>query len=421
MSPSKPLKLSVTSEIETLEAVMLHRPGPEVENMEPENAEKALYSDILNLSVAQKEYAELFMVLSKTARTFEVETMLKEVLAEGDDRDATLMELLDGECTHHFNPSQLKDLKADDLARALIEGVLIERDSLTRFLSGDTYSVKPLHNFLFVRDTAMVIGNRVLLSKPAGRVRRRESRIMRTIFTRHPMFGQSPLDASSASDNADEISIEGGDVLVARKDLLVVGIGNRTTAEGVDFIVSKFSGTTGDIRHILVQELPQTLESFIHLDMVFTLLDRDSCMVFAPLVLHEHRFKPIHITVNNGKVKVVREDENLVGCLKKLGLDLKPILCGGADERHQRREQWHSGANFFAAAPGKVLGYARNEYTLDALNKEGFEIISAGDIISGRTDLRAQQKCVIAVKGSELARGGGGCRCLTLPLRRKAL
>jgi arginine deiminase len=106
--------------------------------------------------------------------------------------------------------------------------------------------------------------------------------------------------------------------------------------------------------------------------------------------------------------------------LKKLGMDLKPIVCGGSDEWDQEREQWHSGANFFAFAPGKVLSYARNVHTLEELSRNGFEIVKANDFISGTADatVYGQSPCVLTIDGSELPRGGGGARCMTMPLSR---
>ncbi|HQI31031.1 MAG TPA: arginine deiminase family protein, partial [Bacteroidales bacterium] len=107
--------------------------------------------------------------------------------------------------------------------------------------------------------------------------------------------------------------------------------------------------------------------------------------------------------------------------LRRLGVDLEPISCGGSDEWDQEREQWHSGANFFAFAPGKVLSYARNEHTLNEMSKHGFEIITSEDVTSGKVDINTVKKCVVTIVGAELARGGGGTRCMTLPLRRKSV
>ena len=103
-------------------------------------------------------------------------------------------------------------------------------------------------------------------------------------------------------------------------------------------------------------------------------------------------------------------------------MDLKPILCGGSkDPWVQEREQWHSGANFFAVGPGKVIGYERNAYTIEEMNKNGFEILKAKDIIKGKIDPKNYKKYVIALEGSELPRGGGGARCMTMPIRRKSI
>ena len=131
------------------------------------------------------------------------------------------------------------------------------------------------------------------------------------------------------------------------------------------------------------------------------------------------RFRTIHLEIENREVTRIEEFPNIPMALKKLGIDLKPIYCGGiSDTWVQEREQWHSGANFFAFAPGKVIGYKRNMHTIEELNKNGYEVLQASDVIAGAVSPDDYKKCVITIAGSELARGGGGARCMTQPIRR---
>lgn len=217
--------------------------------------------------------------------------------------------------------------------------------------------------------------------------------------------------------------MEGGDILIARDDILLVGNGNRTSTQGIDLLIARLCKDNHEgTKHVIVQQLPHSPESFIHLDMVFTLLDRDKCMVFEPLILGDNQYRTVHITIENGKVSKIRSVSNLLAVLRRLGMELEPVSCGGvADEWNQEREQWHSGANFFAIAPGKVLSYARNIHTLDELSKHGFEVVTAWDVAEGKKDIFSYRRCVVTIDGSELPRGGGGARCMTMPVSRKSL
>ena len=426
---SKIVEVNVQSEIGKLNGVILHTPGEEVENMTPENAERALYSDILNLSIARKEYKQLSEVLGKITKTYQVKELLTNILKD----DAIKLEVLNriekiepfiAETTPKGSiKDQLLDENAEDLARLLIEGVEMKRDTLTKFLNKDWYDLRPLHNFFFTRDASMSMYNEVLIGRMANAVRDREAIIMQSIFDFTPGFNTKTLSLNTESDPLRKLTIEGGDVQIARDDILVIGNGMRTSTRAIDALMYNFINRNEDkVQHILVQELPHSPESFIHLDMVFTFLDKDKCMVYEPLIMSPGNYQTVHIKIQHGKLISIRREKTLLHALKKLGMDLEPVYCGGEDETwNMEREQWHSGANFFCVAPGKVLGYARNNYTVEAMNNAGFEIIRANDVISNKVDLSKYEKYMITIEGSELPRGGGGARCMTMPINRDAV
>jgi arginine deiminase len=411
------LKVNVKSEIGRLNGVILHTPGKELQNMTPENAQRALYSDILNLNVAQREYTQLSGVLKSVAQTFEVSDLLKDILLNEKHR----FDLINHICTNE-NVIEIRDyllaLSSEELARQLIEGVVMKKDSLTKFLSKEKYTLQPLHNFFFTRDSAIAINDRVLIARMANRVRKRESIIIEAIFNAHPGFKTTTINPEDCQGCSNDTSVEGGDVLVVRDDILLIGSSARTSTQGIDFIINRLKDRKLK-RDLIIQELPLSPESFIHLDMTFTMLDKDTCMVYEPLILKPNKYQTIHVQIDNGEVLSIKQVENIPSILKKLGMDIKPIMCGGTkDEWTQEREQWHSGANFFAIAPGKVIGYGRNLHTLEEMNRAGFEVIKASEVISGKKKPDDYEKCVIGIEGSELARGGGGARCMTMPLNR---
>ncbi len=409
--------IRIQSETGKLRGVILHTPGPEVENMTPRNAQRALYSDILNLAIVSEEYAQLEGILKRYTKTYQI----KELLTEALKNERTLQGFVRKICAHEQVPhleSTLLQMGPSELTGAMLEGVLMEKNTLTRFLDRERYEIKPLHNFFFTRDSAICIGNQVLIGRMANQVRVREALIMETIYGYHPAFQAQIINCSSLLSNQPEATFEGGDILVARKDILLIGLGARTTSRGIDYILecirSKFQ-----VQHIIVQELPESPESFIHLDMVFTLINRHECLIYEPVVMNENRYATIHLEVENGKVIKISEEHNLLTALAGLGMELEPVVCGGnTDAYAMEREQWHSGANFFALAPGKIIGYHRNIYTMDALSKKGYEIIPARSVLNGSIDPEQYGKYAITIEGSELPRGGGGARCMTQPLYR---
>ncbi len=415
---NKKITLNVNSEVEKLQAVLMHYPGAEVENMTPRNAQRALYSDILNLSIAQKEYQQIFGVLNKTSKVYTVSDLLTKVLSDSLSKHSLISDICRYEQAEKLYDF-LMDMPAENLSRILIEGLPIQMNTLTNFLQDEYYALKPLYNFYFTRDASAIIGNNSVICKMANKVRLRESLIMNSIYKSGMFFDSNTIDMNTLSLDDPNVMIEGGDLLVAREDILLIGNGSRTSAQAIDLLVERLCSESGKTKHIIVQQLPDSPESFIHLDMVFTFLDHNKAMVYKPLIMNHTPYQTVHMQIENGKVKKISAVDGILNILKKLGMDVKPIVCGGnADEWDQEREQWHSGANFLAFAPGKVLSYARNVHTLEELNKNGFEVVSSKDVIDGKYDVESAEKCVVTIEGSELPRGGGGPRCMTMPLLR---
>ena len=414
----KTININVNSEIGKLEAVIVHTPGQEVENMTPENIKQALYGDILNLNILKKEYDEFKAVLAKHTRTFEVSDLLADVLENEKVKESFIAGIFENE-NIDGNKDFLLEMDAKTLSKNLIEGVKIEDGTFSEFLSNNDFLINPLYNLLYTRDISIAINHHVFVGQMANTVRSREAKIMETIFNAHPLFKTTVVKPKQIN-KPGKISYEGGDILIAREDVTLIGMGGRTNSHGIDFIVNQLLHRKTP-HHIIVQELPTDLESFIHLDMVFTFLSQTECMVFEPLILETNRYRTIHILIENGKIQKIETINNILTVLKSLGIDLKPILCGGNDTYTQKREQWHSGANFFALAPGKIIGYERNIHTIESLNNNGFEVLKAQDVASGKINTDDYKKYVVAIKGSELARGGGGARCMTMPVLRETV
>lgn len=401
----------ITSEVGELEAVLCHPPGPELTVVTPANRNEYLFDDLLDRERAHQEHARFTAVLERFARVLEVRDLLEEVLEMPEARDSMLS---------RADPAfrdRARDAPADVLARLFVEGEESAGGALSELLNEAGYSLPPLPNLFFTRDAAAVVGDQVVIASMRHAVRWTEKLIMRTLFRHHPALANRGFLYDGTEERRMHTSLEGGDIHVLREDLVLVGLSERTTASGIDVLGERLLAGS-PIRDVLVVLLPAHRAS-IHLDMIFTAVDRDLCCVYPPYFLGPTRLPVLHLSEGSDRL---RERDDLFSALEDLDLPMKPVRCGGERRTMQQREQWGSGCNLFAVGPGRVLAYGRNEHTLEALEREGgLRTVEAVEFLTGEDRPDDDERFAVAFEGTELVRGGGGPRCMTLPVARRPL
>ena len=406
------MPICVRSETGTLEQVLLHRPGAELEQLVPGELERLLFDDIPYLQAAQQEHDAFAEMLrhNGTQVLYLEELMTQTLAADPQVRRRFVRQFIEegGRIARHFQPALYEYLTAlgdDELVRRTMTGVSMEeflpegqrgaRVSLTR--GSHRFVLDPIPTLYFTRDPFACIGEGVSLNAMYSPTRRRETIYGQYILRYHPDFaGQVPFYYR----REDPFSIEGGDILNLSPRLLAVGISQRTTPEAIEILARNiFRDETAEIRTILALDIPN-LRAFMHLDTVLTQVDRDTFTVHPEILgsLRVYRMTSggrdsLQVTERTGTL-----EEILAG---EMGLPrVKLIRCGGGDRVASEREQWNDGSNTLCIAPGKVVVYDRNYVTNAILRDNGIQVLE--------------------MPSSELSRGRGGPRCMSMPLRRAA-
>ncbi|MEO8431072.1 MAG: arginine deiminase family protein [Acidobacteriota bacterium] len=423
------MTLRVTSEIGKLSSVLVHLPGAEIDRMIPAMMEELLFDDILYGARAREEHRRFQQVLGFVAdEILDAQTLLAEVLET--HREAVLSDL---GSTLGWGPDmdyRLRDLSAPALAATLVSG--IEKPAQeTSVSSSDLYWLPPIPNYFFQRDPLVVVGDRAIRGSMATAARLREPLLSGYIFQLHPRFARPDgvfwfqefsADYSPAASYARmRPTLEGGDVLVLREDVLAIGYSERTEKTTIERLTESLKAMKSPVRRIFVVAVPPS-RSYMHLDTVFTMISREECLVYGPMILAEGVEEADVYEVDLTKREVTwRSERDLLSALKRQKIDLAPIRCGGVDPIAERREQWTDGANAFAVAPGVILLYDRNVKTADELARAGYSIVEESDLLLGRVELDLKRKTVIRLAAHELSRARGGPRCMAMPLVREDL
>lgn len=422
------MRLNVNSEIGRLKSVLVHLPGREIDMMVPSMMEQLLFDDILFGQKAREEHRRFQQLILYVAdEVFDLQDLLEEVLDEPDVKGIVVRDFARKRKLGQPVVESLLDLPPATLAETFFGGVVGDESAAV-----PSFHLSPVPNMFFMRDPQVVLGDGVVISSMATEARQREPLLSRYVFRYHKAFRGRDIFwmdlydqpwPKTAGGARRRPTIEGGDVLIPRRDVLLIGITERTNRAGIEHLARSLTSSGAGVKTIIAVDIPKK-RSYMHLDTVFTITSHDECLVYAPVIMgggsEEAKVYRIDLTK---KDLVYSEQKSLLAALKKARIDLRPIYCGGKKAIDQQREQWTDGANAFTLAPGIILLYERNIRTADELARFGYHIVYEDDLLLGRTELEtwSEKKYAIQIQGNELSRARGGPRCMTMPLDREAV
>jgi arginine deiminase len=381
-----------------------------LENLTPALLEKLLFDDIPFLRVAQEEHdafakalieegVEVLYITDLASETLKenpsiLDTFIDQFIEESEVKSQTVKTAL---------KAYLKSLDEEIMVRKMIEGIrthdieLKKPVSIMDMLENEyPFFTDPMPNILFQRDPFASIGHGISMHKMYTETRHRETLFADYIFKYHPRFKDEYIPRYY--DRDEEYHIEGGDVLVLNKKTLAIGISKRTDPRAIEHLARRIFKEKESFETILAFNIPKT-RAFMHLDTVFTQID------YGTFTIHPGIMKELtifEITKDNDNLHVEKVVTTLEDILEKhLGREIELIHCGGNDVIHSEREQWNDGANTLAVEPGTVIVYSRNYVTNGMLREKGIKVIE--------------------IPSSELSRGRGGPRCMSMPIFREDL